>query len=147
MILRHVLFQVQKFCLLLKKNDLQGLSTLRNFPINAIKFCLEYSGYTLNELDAIVFYDKPWLKFERLLETYYAFAPKGLLSFLKAIPVWAKEKLYLKKVIYDNLRDIEEFDKKKVKLLFSEHHLSHAASAFSPSSYEEAAILTIDGVW
>jgi len=117
-----------------------------DFPVNAIKFCLEQSGFVIDELDAIVFYDKPLLKFERLLETYYAFAPKGLLSFLTAIPVWAKEKLFLKKMIYDELKNVGEYDKKKVKLLFPEHHLSHAASAFFASPFEEAAVLTIDGV-
>ncbi len=117
-----------------------------DFPVNAIKFCLQQSGYSIDELDAIVFYDKPLLKFERLLETYYAFAPKGLASFLTAIPVWAKEKLFLKKMIYDELKNVSEYDKKKVKLLFPEHHLSHAASAFFPSPFEDAAILTIDGV-
>lgn len=117
-----------------------------DFPSNAIKFCLEFSGLNINELDAIVFYDKPLLKFERLLETYYAFAPKGLKSFVTAIPVWIKEKLFLKKIIYDCLNEIQEFDKDKVKLLFPEHHLSHAASAFYSSPFKEAAILTIDGV-
>jgi carbamoyltransferase len=117
-----------------------------DFPINAVKYCLEYSGYSIDELDAIVFYDKPLLKFERLLETYYAFAPKGLIQFLTAIPVWLKEKLFLKKLIYDELAKIEKYDKSKVNLLFPEHHLSHAASAFYPSPYKEAAILTIDGV-
>lgn len=117
-----------------------------DFPVNAIKFCLEQSGFSIDELDAIVFYDKPLLKFERLLETYYAFAPKGLVSFLTAIPVWAKEKLFLKKMIYDELKNVSEYDKKKVKLLFPEHHLSHAASAFFSSPFEDAAVLTIDGV-
>ncbi len=117
-----------------------------DFPVEAIKFCLEQSGFSIDELDAIVFYDKPLLKFERLLETYYAFAPKGLISFLTAIPVWSKEKLFLKKMIYDELKNVEDYDKKKVKLLFPEHHLSHAASAFFPSPFEEAAVLTIDGV-
>lgn len=117
-----------------------------DFPVNAIKYCLENTGYRIDELDAIVFYDKPLLKFERLLETYYAFAPKGLASFLTAIPVWIKEKMFLKKLIYDGLSKIERYDKKKIKLLFTEHHLSHAASAFYPSSFKEAAILTIDGV-
>ncbi|HYH16679.1 MAG TPA: carbamoyltransferase C-terminal domain-containing protein, partial [Flavisolibacter sp.] len=95
---------------------------------------------------AIVFYDKPLLKFERLLQTYYAFAPKGLTSFLKAIPVWLNEKLFLKKQIYDGLKEVGPYNKKKIKLLFTEHHLSHAASAFYPSPYTKAAILTIDGV-
>jgi carbamoyltransferase len=117
-----------------------------DFPTNAIKFCLEEAGLEIDELDAIVFYDKPLLKFERLLQTYYAFAPKGLLSFLKAIPIWLNEKMFLKKLIFDGLTEVGPYDKKKVKLLFPEHHLSHAASAFFPSPYEKAAILTIDGV-
>jgi carbamoyltransferase len=117
-----------------------------DFPVNAIKFCLEYSGYNIDELDAVVFYDKPLLKFERLLETFYAFAPRGLFQFLTAIPVWVKEKMFLKKLLYDGLNQIEKYDKKKLKLLFPEHHLSHAASAFYPSPFMEAAILTIDGV-
>jgi len=117
-----------------------------SFPINSVKFCLNFAGLSINELDAIVFYDKPLLKFERLLETYYGFAPKGLVSFLQAIPVWIREKMFLKKIIFDELKKIEKYDKRKIKLLFPEHHLSHAASAFYPSPYEEAAILTIDGV-
>jgi carbamoyltransferase len=117
-----------------------------DFPVQAIKYCLEEAGLELDELDAIVFYDKPLLKFERLLQTYYAFAPQGLISFLKAIPVWLNEKIFLKKMIYDGLKEVGPYTKKKVKLLFTEHHLSHAASAFFPSSYEKAAILTIDGV-
>lgn len=117
-----------------------------NFPANAVKFCLEHSGTTLNQLDAIAFYDKPLLKFERLLETYYAFVPKGLSSFITAIPVWLKEKMFLKRLLLEELEKIESFDKNKIKLLFPEHHLSHAASAFYPSPFEEAAILTIDGV-
>ncbi len=117
-----------------------------SFPSNAIKFCLKYAGVSLDELDAIAFYDKPFLKFERLLETYYTFAPRGLQSFAKAMPVWLKEKLFLKRVIYQELKAIQVFDKKKVKLLFPEHHLSHAASAFYPSPFQDAAILTIDGV-
>ena len=117
-----------------------------SFPTNAVKFCLEYGGVSLSDLDAIVFYDKPLLKMERLLETYYAFSPKGLRSFLMAIPVWLKEKMFLKRMLYQELLAIESFDKKKVKLLFPEHHLSHAASAFYPSPFEDAAILTLDGV-
>jgi carbamoyltransferase len=116
------------------------------FPANAVKFCLEYSGTSLDKLDAIAFYDKPLLKFERLLETYYAFVPKGLPSFITAIPVWLKEKMFLKRLLYEELEKIQPFDKKKIKLLFPEHHLSHAASAFYPSPFENAAILTIDGV-
>lgn len=117
-----------------------------DFPVNAIKFCLEYSGCSIDELDAVVFYDKPLLKFERLLETYYAFAPKGLRQFLTAIPVWLKEKMFLKKLLYEGLAEVENYDKKKLRLLFTEHHFSHAASAFYPSPYQEAAILTVDGV-
>ena len=117
-----------------------------SFPTNAIKFCLKYSGMTLDELDGIAFYDKPLLKFERLLETYYAFSPKGIQSFITAIPVWLKEKMFIKRLIFSNLKDIEPYNKKNLKLLFPEHHLSHAASAFYPSPYEKAAILTIDGV-
>ncbi len=116
------------------------------FPTKAVEYCLIESGLTLDKLDAIVFYDKPLLKFERLLETYYAFSPSGLRSFLTAIPVWLKEKMFLKRMLYEELFKIGEFDKKKVKLLFPEHHLSHAASAYYPSPFEEAAVLTIDGV-
>jgi carbamoyltransferase len=117
-----------------------------DFPVNAITYCLEEAGLAIDELDAVVFYDKPLLKFERLLETYYAFAPKGLISFLKAIPVWLNEKMILKKLIVDGMKEVGSFDKKKLKLFFPEHHLSHAASAFYPSPYNKAAILTIDGV-
>ncbi|MEY2895555.1 MAG: hypothetical protein RIS42_1274 [Bacteroidota bacterium] len=116
------------------------------FPTNAVRYCLSEAGVQLSDLDAIVFYDKPLLKMERLLETYYAFSPKGLYSFLTAIPVWLKEKMFLKRMLYDELFAIQKFDKKQVKLLFPEHHLSHAASAFYPSPFEDAAILTLDGV-
>ncbi|GHB56871.1 carbamoyltransferase family protein [Persicitalea jodogahamensis] len=116
------------------------------FPANAVQFCLEYGGVTLNQLDAIVFYDKPLLKFERLLETYYAFAPRGIRSFITAMPVWIKEKMFLKRLIKEELVKLGYDKKKPVKMLFPEHHLSHAASAFYPSPYEKAAILTIDGV-
>lgn len=116
-----------------------------DFPVNAIKYCLDEGGCSIRELDAIVFYDKPLLKFERLLETYYAFAPRGLRSFLKAIPVWVKQKLFIKKLIWEGLEQIENFDRRKLTLQFTEHHFSHAASAFYPSPFEEAAILTIDG--
>jgi carbamoyltransferase len=116
------------------------------FPVNSIKYCLDASGLTMDHLDAVVFYDKPFLKFERLLQTYYAFAPKGLVSFLKAMPVWLHEKLFIKKQIYDGLKQAGNYDKKKLKLLFSEHHLSHAASAFFVSPFRNAAIITMDGV-
>ncbi len=117
-----------------------------DFPVHAVRYCLEESGYTIDELDAVVFYDKPLLKFERLLETYYAFAPRGLISFLKSMPVWLKEKMFLKKLLHEGLAEVQKYDKRKLKVLFSEHHLSHAASAFYSSPFQEAAILTIDGV-
>ncbi len=116
------------------------------FPRHALTYCLEEAGLSLDELDAVVFYDKPFLKFERLLETYYAFAPRGLRSFLSAMPVWIKEKLMLKRLILDELSELGDFDGNRVKLLFPEHHLSHAASAFYPSPFPEAAVVTIDGV-
>ena len=116
------------------------------FPTHAIEYCLESEGIQLDALDAVVFYDKPFLKFERLLETYYGFAPRGLVSFVTAMPVWIKEKIFLKKIIFDELLSIQKFQKKELKLLFPEHHLSHAASAFYPSPFKEAAIVTLDGV-
>lgn len=117
-----------------------------SFPVNAVKYCLEESGLSLNELDAIVFYDKPLLKFERLLETYYGYSPKGITSFLSSMPVWLKEKMFLKRLMYQELEKVEPYNKKKIKFLFPEHHLSHAASAFYPSPFDDSAILTIDGV-
>lgn len=117
-----------------------------DFPVEAIKYCLEESGFTIDELDAVVFYDKPLLKFERLLETYYKFSPKGFLSFAKAMPVWLNEKMFLKKLIREGLQEVEGYNSKNLNMLFPEHHLSHAASAYYPSPFEDAAILTIDGV-
>ena len=118
-----------------------------DFPSNSIKFCLEETGLKIEELDAVVFYDKPIVKFERLLSTFYQKAPKGLISFIKSIPIWLKEKLFLRKLIYDNLKEIEpSLRKKDLNLLFTEHHLSHAASSFYPSNFKKSAILTIDGV-
>lgn len=117
-----------------------------SFPVNAINYCLDEAGVNIDQLEAVVFYDKPMLKFERLLETYYGFAPRGIQSFVTAIPVWLKEKVFLKKIIRDQLKGIQKYDKSKLKLLFTEHHLSHAASAFFPSPFEKAAILTVDGV-
>ncbi len=117
-----------------------------SFPANAIRFCLEQGGITLSELESVSFYDKPFLKFERLLETYYAFAPRGLRSFTNAMPVWIREKLFLKKLLRDELDNLRETKGDNIRLLFPEHHLSHAASAFYPSPFREAAILTIDGV-
>ncbi len=117
-----------------------------SFPVNAVKFCLQYAGISLADVDTVVFYDKPFLKFERLLETYYTFAPKGLKSFLSAIPVWIKGKVMLKRLLLDELTAIEPVPRNRIKLLFPEHHLSHAASAFFPSPFQNAAILTVDGV-
>lgn len=120
-----------------KKND-------ESFPVNAIKYCLDEAGIDAESLECVVFYDKPFIKFERLLETYHAFAPKGLTSFINAIPVWLKDKLFMKRLIRNQLKSIGILS--NVPILFSEHHLSHAASAFFPSPFAEAAILTIDGV-
>lgn len=117
-----------------------------SFPANAVRYCLEEAGLHIDQLDAVAFYDKPLLKFERLLETYYAFAPQGVRSFLAGMPVWLREKMFLKRALREELEKIMPFDRRKIKLLFPEHHLSHAASAFYPSPFEEAAILTVDGV-
>ena len=116
-----------------------------SFPRHAVSYCLDAAGCKLREVDHIVFYDKPFLKFERLLETYIAFAPKGFRSFQMAIPLWLREKLFQKSLL---LKQLREFDRDIVgdKLLFTEHHLSHAASAFFPSPFEKAAVLTMDGV-
>lgn len=116
------------------------------FPANAIKYCLKEAGITLHEVDAIVFSEKPFLKFERLLETYYNNVPKGLFSFLKAMPQWAEKKLMLRSEVRSQLKQIDPTYQKQQKLLFSSHHLSHAGSAFYPSPYQESAILTIDAV-
>ncbi len=117
-----------------------------SFPANAVRYCLQEAGLTIDQLDAVAFYDKPLLKFERLLETYYAFAPKGLRSFLAGMPVWLREKMFLKRALREELEKIMPYNRRRLKLLFPEHHLSHAASAFYPSPFEEAAILTVDGV-
>lgn len=114
-----------------------------SFPSNAVKFCLKDANIKLNDLDAIVFYDKPLLKFERLLETYYAYAPKGFLSFFKAMPVWMKEKIFLKKLVKDELKKIDPEFIAKTKLQFPEHHLSHAASAFYPSPLMKLQLLPL----
>ena len=116
------------------------------FPGQSVRHCLEEAGLKIDELDAVVYYEKPFLKFERLLESYYAFAPKGISSFIKSIPLWLKEKIYIKRNIRNELKKVQSFDVKKLKLLFTEHHLSHAASAYFPSGFNDAAILTIDGV-
>ena len=116
------------------------------FPEQAIRYCLEEGGVTLGELDYVAFYDKPFLKFERLLETYLAFAPRGFTSFCKAMPVWLGEKLFLKKLLFRRLRGIEDVKLAEDKLIFAEHHISHAASAYYPSPFDDALVLTADGV-
>ena len=116
------------------------------FPKNAVEFCLEQVGIQLKDIEYVAFYDKPFLKFERLLETYIAFAPKGFSSFRLAIPVWLREKLFLKDLLIKELKAYAPDYDWDSRLRFSEHHLSHAASAFFPSPFEEAAVLTMDGV-
>ena len=117
------------------------------FPTEAIRYCLAEAGLAFNAIDQVVFYDKPLVKFERLLETYIATTPRGFPSFLAAMPIWLKEKLYLKTVIRRELAAIGECEKKALpSLLFAEHHQSHAASAFFPSPFPEAAVLCMDGV-
>ncbi len=136
----EIISAIQEERLTRKKHD-------ASFPIKSINLCLKEAKISHSEIDYVVFYDKPFLKFERLLETYFAFAPKGFKSFLSSMPIWLKEKLFQKKLIIKELKNA--FGKKTVwnnKLLFSEHHLSHAASAFFSSPYDKAAILTMDGV-
>jgi carbamoyltransferase len=116
------------------------------FPNHAITYCLDQGGVRLGEVDYIAFYDKPFLKFERLLETYLAFAPEGFRSFRMAMPVWLKEKLFQKNLLREKLRELDPKLDWKSKLLFTEHHQSHAASAFFPSPFDESIILTMDGV-
>tara|TARA_Y100000591_G_scaffold127376_1_gene109072 strand:- start:759 stop:2597 length:1839 start_codon:yes stop_codon:yes gene_type:complete len=117
-----------------------------SYPYNAINFVLDYSNLELSEVDYIVFYEKPFLKFERILETYVAFAPKGFSQFTKSIPIWLKEKLFQKNLLINHLKKNDKNFKNTNKIYFSEHHLSHAASAYFPSPFNEAIILTADGV-
>ncbi|UBZ12979.1 hypothetical protein LDL77_13915 [Flagellimonas marinaquae] len=117
-----------------------------SFPEEAITYCLSESGFALEDLDYIAFYDKPFLKFERLLETYYAFAPKGFRSFAMAMAIWLKEKLFTKQIIRKSLKKIGGSHARKIPIVFPEHHLSHAASAFYTSPFAKSAFLTIDGV-
>ena len=117
------------------------------FPAGAIRYCLQEAGITANDIIHVVFYDKPLLKFERLLETYISYTPSGFRSFISAIPIWLKEKLFLKKMLKQELSAVFDVDEKNLPaLLFTEHHQSHAASAFYPSPYENAAVLCLDGV-
>jgi len=117
-----------------------------SFPSNAVDYCLQEASLRLEDLDYIVFYDKPFLKFERLLETYVAMAPRGFRSFNMAVPLWLREKLFQKSLLRGELKKFSEGFDWKERLLFCEHHLSHAASAFFPSPYQQAAVLTMDGV-
>jgi carbamoyltransferase len=116
------------------------------FPVHAVQYCLTEGSIELGDVDHIVFYDKPFLKFERLLETYLAFAPRGIKSFAMSIPLWLREKLFLKDLLQKEFRKINSVGEWNGQVLFSEHHLSHAASAFFPSPFEEAVVLTMDGV-
>jgi carbamoyltransferase len=117
-----------------------------NYPFNAIEFVLNFSNIKLSDIDQIIFFEKPFLKFERLLETYVAFAPKGFKSFCRAMPVWLRDKLFQKKLLFNELKRHDNNFKEDKKIHFSDHHLSHAASAFFPSPFEEAIVLTADGV-
>ena len=117
-----------------------------SYPHNAVEFVLRFAKLKLSEVDQIIFFEKPFLKFERLLETYVGFAPRGFVSFAKAMPLWIKEKLFQKNLIYQKLREHDENYKSDENIFFSDHHLSHAASAFFPSPYDEAIVLTADGV-
>jgi len=117
-----------------------------SYPFHAVEFVLKFANLKLSNVDHIVFYEKPFLKFERLLETYVAFAPKGFVQFTKAMPIWLREKLFQKRMIFNSLKEHDEDFINENKIFFSEHHLSHAASAFYPSPFEEAIVLTADGV-
>ena len=118
----------------------------QNYPHNAINFVLKYADLKLSAVDQIVFFEKPFLKFERLLETYVAFAPRGFISFAKAMPIWIKEKLFQKNLLFNKLKNHDQNYKSDQNIFFSDHHLSHAASAFFPSPFNEAVVLTADGV-
>jgi carbamoyltransferase len=117
-----------------------------SYPFNAIEFVLNFTKLKLNDVDQIIFFEKPFLKFERLLETYIAFAPRGFRSFCMAMPVWLKDKLFQKKMLFNELKRHDNNFNDNKKIFFSDHHLSHAASAFFPSPFEEAIVLTADGV-
>ena len=117
-----------------------------SYPFHAVEFVLKEAKFKLSEVDYVVFYEKPFLKFERLLETYLAFAPKGFKSFSMSMPIWLGEKLFQKKVLFDELKNHDENFNDINKIYFSEHHFSHAASAFYPSPFKKAVVLTLDGV-
>ena len=135
----HIIAAAQEERFTRKKHD-------SSYPFNAVEFVLKKSKLKLSEVNYIVFYEKPFLKFERLLETYVAFAPEGFKSFSMSMPLWLKEKLFQKKILFDELKNHDQNFNTMNKIYFSEHHLSHAASAFYPSPFKEAAILTLDGV-
>jgi len=135
----HIVAAAQEERFSRKKHDAR-------FPTHAIRYCVSQAGLGLGSIDRVVFYDKPFLKFERLLETYLTFAPRGFRSFRMAIPLWLREKLFLKNLLLKELRKVAGNGIWNEKLLFSEHHLSHAASAFFPSPFAEAVVLTMDGV-
>src|SRR6476469_5857929 len=116
------------------------------FPQHAVQYCLDEAGIKLQDVDYVAFYDKPFLKFERLLETYLAFSPRGFQSFRMAMPLWLKEKLFQKRLLAESLDQFDGDIDWSSKLLFADHHQSHAASAYFPSPFEEAAVLTLDGV-
>jgi len=134
-----VLFAAQEERFSRIKND-------ASFPEKAIKFCLNESGFSIEDIDIIAFYDKPFLKFERLLETYYAYAPKGFKSFAMAMPLWLKEKLFIKQFIKKRIKELSASKTNKTPINFPEHHLSHVASAFYTSPFKRSAFLTVDGV-
>ena len=117
-----------------------------SYPFNAVEFVLKFANLKLSEVDQIIFYEKPFLKFERLLETYVAFAPRGFKSFCKAMPVWLRDKLFQKKQLFNELKVHDEKFNDENKIFFSDHHLCHASSAFFPSPFSEAIVLTADGV-
>jgi carbamoyltransferase len=135
----HILAAAQEERFTRRKHD-------ASFPRNAVRYCIEETGNRPETIDCVAFYDKPFLKFERLLETYLAFAPRGFTSFRQALPIWLREKLFQKSLLAKELKQISQPLDWPGKLLFSEHHLSHAASAFFPSPFERAAVLTMDGV-
>ena len=119
---------------------------INHFQLNQVKYILSENNIRLEDINAIVFYEKPFLKFERLLETYIGFAPKGFVSFAASMPVWLREKLFQKDLIFKKLKNIDQSFDQLEKIKFTEHHISHAASAYFPSPFHEALILTLDGV-
>ena len=135
----HIIAAAQEERFTIKKHD-------SSYPFNAVEFVLKKSKLKISEVNYIVFYEKPFLKFERLLETYVAFAPKGFKSFSMSMPLWLREKLFQKKILFDELKNHDKNFNDINKIYFSEHHFSHAASAFYPSPFKEAAVLTLDGV-